>query len=118
MLLRLISLLYIGCFDELGIASSVKVPDSDLTSSTAISGNEAKNGRFNADGTWEASGGSKPWIQVCFSSIQKISSVIIQGPGSKDNIAKVTGFSLKYLYSTSGTGYDYRHGGALKVNLI
>eukprot|EP00112_Aurelia_sp_Birch-Aquarium-sp1_P008512 Seg194.3_Seg194.2 transcript_id=Seg194.3_Seg194.2/GoldUCD/mRNA.D3Y31 product="Coagulation factor VIII" protein_id=Seg194.3_Seg194.2/GoldUCD/D3Y31 len=104
-----------GCFDDFDIALAATVPDSDLTSSTAVSGNEAKNGRFNSGGTWEASGGNKPWIQVCLSNIRTISSVIIQGPGDKDNIAKVTGFSLQYLYSTSGTVHVYRYGGALKI---
>ena len=63
------------------------------------------------------SSGNKPWIQVCLSSIQRVSSIIMQGPGNFDNIAKVTEFSLKFGTSSSGSFQSYILGGTLKVNL-
>ena len=64
------------------------------------------------------SSGNKPWVQVCLSSIQRVSSIIVQGPGNFDDIAKVTEFSLKFGTSSSGSFQSYSIGGALKVNLI
>ena len=64
------------------------------------------------------SSGNKPWIQVCLSSIQRVSSIIVQGPGNFDNIAKVREFSLKFGTSSSGTFQSYSLGGTLKVNLV
>ena len=63
------------------------------------------------------SSGNKPWIQVCLSSIERVSSIIVQGPGNFDNISKVTEFSLKFGTSSSGSFQSYNLGGSLKVNV-
>ena len=62
--------------------------------------------------------GAKPWIQVCLSSMHKVTSVIVQGPGNFDNIAKVTEFSLSFSKSSSGVFQSYSLDGDVKVRLI
>ena len=64
------------------------------------------------------SNGAKPWIEVCLSSVQKVASVIVQGPGTFDNIAKVTEFSLSFSTSSSGVFTSYSLDGSVKVCLI
>ena len=114
----------LDCFTEVGISANTT---SSITSSTHVSLNEGHKGRLNKESVWEAcqfggcspkeSSGKKPWIQVCLSSVQRVTSVIVQGPGSFDNIAKVTEFSLKYDTNSSGTFQSYNLDGALKVNV-
>ncbi|XP_065069850.1 receptor-type tyrosine-protein phosphatase S-like isoform X1 [Rhopilema esculentum] len=114
------------CRDTVGIQSSSSVSDASMTSSTSANGNGAHKGRFNVESVWEAcqfgscfpkeSTGAKPWIQACLPSVQSISSIVIQGQGNVDNLAKVTEFSLKYSYSTiaSGTFFEYKHSNLLQ----
>ncbi|XP_065069552.1 receptor-type tyrosine-protein phosphatase S-like isoform X2 [Rhopilema esculentum] len=114
------------CRDTVGIQSSSSISDTSMTSSTSANGNGAHKGRFNVESVWEAcqfgscspkeSTGAKPWIQACLPSVQSISSIVIQGQGNVDNLAKVTEFSLKYSYSTiaSGTFFEYKHSNLLQ----
>ena len=85
-----------------------------------MSSREGHKGRLNKESVWEAneSGGSKPWIQVCLSSVQKVTSIIVQGPGNFDNVAKVTEFSLSFSKISSGPFKSYSLNGILKVSLI
>jgi len=111
------------CFNELGISSNT-VGDGLLSSSTHVSSREASKGRLNMESLWVAcqvgicspkeSNGSKPWIQVCLSSVQKVASVIVQGPGTFDNVAKVTEFSLSFSTSSSGVFTSYSLDGSVK----
>ena len=90
-----------------------------------MNGNDAHNGRLNMESVWEAcqfgsctpkeANGNKPWIQVCFPSVKRVSSIIVQGPGNFDHIAVVTEFSLKFGASSSGAFQSYIHDGASKV---
>ena len=117
----------LDCFNELGISSNT-VGDGLLSSSTHVSSREASKGRLNMESLWVAcqvgicspkeSNGSKPWIQVCLSSVQKVASVIVQGPGTFDNVAKVTEFSLSFSTSSSGVFTSYSLDGSVKVCLI
>ena len=96
-----------------------------MTSSSQVIGNEAHNGRLNMESVWEAcqfgscspkeANGNKPWIQVCFPSVKRVSSIIVQGPGNFDSIASVTEFSLKFSSNSSGSFKTYINDGALKV---
>ena len=99
-----------------------------MTSSSQVIGNEAHNGRLNVESVWEAcqfgscnpkeANGNKPWIQVCFSSVKRVSSIIVQGPGNFDSIASVTEFSLKFGASSSRTFQSYIHDGAFRVCML
>ena len=99
-----------------------------MTSSTSANGNGAHKGRLNEESVWEAcqfgscspkeSSGAKPWIQACLTTAQTISSIVIQGQGNVDNLAKVTEFSLKYSTHASGTFFEYKHSNILQVSLI
>ena len=116
----------LDCFSEVGISSNATA-DASISSSTHVSSKEGHKGRLNMESVWEAcqfgscspkeSSGNKPWIQICLSSILRVSSIIVQGPGNFDNIAKVTEFSLKFGTSSSGSFQSYNLGGTLKVNL-
>jgi len=111
------------CFNELGISSNT-VGDGLLSSSTNVSSREASKGRLNMESLWVAcqvgscspqeSISAKPWIQVCLSSIHKVASVLVQGPGNFDNISKVTEFSLSFSKSSSGVFTSYSLDGSVK----
>ena len=117
----------LDCFNELGISSNT-VGDGLLSSSTHVSSREASKGRLNNESLWVAcqvgscspqeAHGANPWIQVCLSSVHKVTSVIVQGPGNFDNIAKVTEFSLSFSKSSSGVFQSYSLDGSVKVCLI
>ena len=112
----------------MGIQSNGTISNGAITSSSHVAGNEAHKGRFNMESLWEAcqfgscspkeANGNKPWIQVCFPSVKRVSSIIVQGPGNFDNIAIVTEFSLKFGTSSSGTFQSYIHEGATKVCIV
>ena len=116
----------LDCFTEVGISANT-IADASITSSTYVSSKEGHKGRLNKESVWEAcqfgscspneSSGKKPWIQVCLSSVQKVASIIVQGPGTFDNVSKVTEFSLKYDTNSSGTFQSYNLDGTLKVNI-
>ena len=99
-----------------------------MSSSSSAIGNGAHKGRFNEESVWEAcqfgscspkeSTGAKPWIQACLTTAQSISSIVIQGQGDVDNLAKVTEFSLKYSTVASGTFFEYKHSNLLQVSLL
>ena len=99
-----------------------------MSSSSSAIGNGAHKGRFNKESVWEAcqfgscspkeSTGAKPWIQACLTTAQSISSIVIQGQGDVDNLAKVTEFSLKYSTVSSGTFFGYKHSNLLQVSLL
>ena len=65
--------------------------------------------------TPKESSGNKPWIQVCLSSTRRFTSIIVQGPGNFDNVAKVTEFSLKFGSGSSRPFQSYNLDGSLKV---
>ena len=103
----------------LGISNNA-IGDAAISSSTHTSSREGHKGRLNKESVWEAneSSGNKPWIQVCLSSVHKVTSIIVQGPGNFENIAKVTEFSLSLSKSSSGQFQSYSFDGILKVSLI
>ena len=113
-----IAFMYISldCFNKLGISSNA-IGDAAISSSTHTSLREGHKGRLNKESVWEASG-SKPWIQVCLSSVHKVTSVVVQGPGNFDNIAKVTEYSLSFGTSSSGSFLSYSIDGTLKVSPV
>ncbi|XP_065069554.1 uncharacterized protein LOC135694661 isoform X2 [Rhopilema esculentum] len=112
------------CRDTVGIQSSSSISDASMTSSTSANGNGAHKGRFNVESVWEAcqfgscfpkeSTGAKPWIQACLTTVQTISSIVIQGQGNVDNLAKATEFSLKYSTVVSGTFFGYKNSNLLQ----
>ena len=114
----------VDCFSEVGISTNT-IADAMISSSTQVSTKEAHKGRLNMESVWEAcqfgsctpkeSSVNKPWIQVCLSSVQRFTSIIVQGPGDFDNIAKVTAFSLKFDSGSSGSFQSYNIDGSLKV---
>ena len=114
----------LDCFSEVGI-SNITTADALISSSTHVSSREAHKGRLNMESVWEAcqfgncstkeSNGTQPWIQVCLSSVQRFTSIIVQGPGNFDNVAKVTEFSLKFGSGSSGPFKSYNIDGSLKV---
>ena len=59
---------------------------------------------------------TKPWIQVCLSSVQRFTSIIVQGPGNFDNVSRVTQFSLRFA-TVSGLFHSYILDGSLKVSV-
>ena len=114
----------VDCFSEVGISTNT-IADALISSSTHVSSMEAHKGRLNMESIWEAcqsgsctpteTSGNKPWIQVCLSSVQRFTSIIVQGPGNFDDVAKVTEFSLKFGSGSSGPFQSYNIDGSLKV---
>eukprot|EP00794_Sanderia_malayensis_P016255 gene16255-17897_t len=114
-----------GCFKRIGIGSSGIIADSNLTSSTYFTGNEAFKSRFNSLTTWAACqlgsctpkevAGSKPWIQLCLALAHTFSAVVVQGHGEQDSVTDVKTFSVQYKYTRDGTIYDYKLEGANKI---
>lgn len=122
----MIFVLFLDCFNELGIQSSSTIPDASLTASTQVRSNEASKGRLNKEMVWEAcqtgscspmeASGSKPWIQVCLPNLHTVRSVIIQGPGNKENIAVVKEFSLTFKHAGLTRFQSYNIDGTVKVS--
>ena len=115
----------LDCFSEVGISTNT-VADALISSSTHVSSREAHKGRLNMESIWEAcqfgscfpkeSNLTKPWIQVCLSSVRRFTSIIVQGPGNFDNVSRVTGFSLKFATNISGMFHSYILDGTLRVS--
>ncbi|XP_047123628.1 receptor-type tyrosine-protein phosphatase delta isoform X1 [Hydra vulgaris] len=106
---------FLGCssanMKKLGIENGS--PGITLTESSFYSSfHTAVNGRLNAMmSDWTINDADKnPWYQICFSVIQTVSAIAVQGQGYWSP-AYITGFSIEYGYSANTVSYIYSFNG-------
>nr|XP_047123959.1 uncharacterized protein LOC101239033 isoform X4 [Hydra vulgaris] len=107
---------FLGCssanMKKLGIENGS--PGITLTESSSFSiFHTAVNGRLNAmmsDWTINDAVDKNPWYQICFSVIQTVSAIAVQGQGYW-SVAYITGFSIEYGYSANTVSYIYSFNG-------
>ena len=86
---------------SLGMENGV-ISDSQLTSSTAKSGDPPSKGRCNFAGGWcAASGDSSPWLQIDLQQPMVLTAIATQGHGGSGANDRTYKYQVKFKYNSS-----------------